>query len=880
MFPNEPHSWLRKFKTQVTAILTVIGLVILLILSSFRAVQALPYAVPQQSDPLIANLSNLPNDAPTKGMWSTLQTWPLVAIHAGVLPDGNVITFGTPVGQGVQDGRVFDIWDPRQGFTAASHQTTVNAQGVDSFCAAATHLPSGSLLVSGGNAPLAGSLFSPLTDTASPTASLNYQRWYASLITLADGRALITGGSQPYAAGGFNDPTGYIANSSVSMTPEVFAPATGWQPLSGATSRDAFGPDYNRYFYPRNWVAPNGKVFGISTETMWYLDPSGSGSVQVLGKFKSAPSETTRPNVGPTSTAVMYDTGKILQVGGNGYNNDVPSTSSNSATVVDITGAPTVRDTTPMNFGRQWAESTVLPNGQVLVSGGTRYGNNGDPDAVHATEIWNPQTGQWTVGASEETVRVYHATAILLPNGTVLTAGGGVPGPVTNLNAAVYYPPYLFTTVNGKTQLASRPKILSLDSNKMPYNTTFQAQMATSEPISKVTLIGLSNGTHSFNSGQRLYNVSFTQKNQVLSLKTPANGNQAPPGYYLVSAVNASGVPSSGAIVAVGNNTVTPPGTASPSSDMTVVNNNGSSIQYTNWSYIQDPNALQGDVHATSVAGASASFNFSGTQVALYGGYTEDSGLFDIYLDGIKVATIDQYRPLPRTYKQLLWQSGALTDGAHTLRIVNTGQKNAASTNTWVNLDSLAYVPPVVTWSVCAQENQTCAFTGTKTVRFGANGVYATKSLTNGTLCSNSVFGDPIYGAAKQCEISSVAPPPWTFCAYENGVCTFSGTQTVRYGANGTFYSGTFASSVACTNAIFGDPTPGLPKQCESSSTVSPDWTLCAPENGFCSFTGTKTVRYGANGAYSTKTFTNGTGCNNVVFGDPAPGVYKQCEVK
>src|SRR5262249_48337745 len=55
-------------------------------------------------------------------------------------------------------------------------------------------------------------------------------------------------------------------------------------------------------------------------------------------------------------------------------------------------------------------------------------------------------------------------------------------------------------------------------------------------------------------------------------------------------------------------------------------------------------------------------------------------------------------------------------------------------------------------------------------------------------------------------------------------------------------------------------------------------WVHCADENGFCSFRGTATVRYGADGKYATKTFTDGTRCTNDVFGDPAFGRVKTCD--
>jgi serine protease len=64
-----------------------------------------------------------------------------------------------------------------------------------------------------------------------------------------------------------------------------------------------------------------------------------------------------------------------------------------------------------------------------------------------------------------------------------------------------------------------------------------------------------------------------------------------------------------------------------------------------------------------------------------------------------------------------------------------------------------------------------------------------------------------------------------------------------------------------------------------SLSGVGLTWVKCAVEGGFCSFSGTKTVRYGIGTSWYTKTLTNGTGCNNTVFGDPAHGYVKECDI-
>jgi len=128
-----------------------------------------------------------------------------------------------------------------------------------------------------------------------------------------------------------------------------------------------------------------------------------------------------------------------------------------------------------------------------------------------------------------------------------------------------------------------------------------------------------------------------------------------------------------------------------------------------------------------------------------------------------------------------------------------------------------------------------------------------------------------------------VPPPAnWTFCATEGGVCAFTGTMEVRYGANGSFFSKTLTNGTACTNAVFGDPAPDTPKQCAIGARSTPppmEWTFCAPENGVCAFSGTIDVRYGANGSFVFKTLTDGTACTNRVFGDPAPDVSKTCSL-
>lgn len=123
------------------------------------------------------------------------------------------------------------------------------------------------------------------------------------------------------------------------------------------------------------------------------------------------------------------------------------------------------------------------------------------------------------------------------------------------------------------------------------------------------------------------------------------------------------------------------------------------------------------------------------------------------------------------------------------------------------------------------------------------------------------------------------APTGYTPCAAQNGTCSFSGTESVAYGANGIYSYTTATGGASCTDAALGDPDYGFVKSCYLGAvTAGPSGTaFCAPENGLCSFPGTRTVAYGAGGSFTTKSLTGGTPCTNAVFGDPDFGVAKAC---
>jgi hypothetical protein len=192
-------------------------------------------------------------------------------------------------------------------------------------------------------------------------------------------------------------------------------------------------------------------------------------------------------------------------------------------------------------------------------------------------------------------------------------------------------------------------------------------------------------------------------------------------------------------------------------------------------------------------------------------------------------------------------------------------------------------------WVFCAYETQLCSFTGTENVRYGANGVYVFKTLTDGTMCTNSVFGDPLFGVAKQCYIQCQSGTfTITASAGSGGTISPSGSVQIACGGSQTFTitpsSGYQVNSILVDGTNMGALTTYTFSNVTANHTISASfalsWVFCADEDQLCSFTGTRSVRYGANGVYVFKTLTNGTMCTNSVFGDPLVGVEKQCYIQ
>jgi hypothetical protein len=468
-----------------------------------------------------AQVAAAPQDV---GQWGPVVDWPVVAINVALLPNGKVLAYDS-IGDNatetypVQDHTRATVWDP-----ATGTQTPVDVNtGYNIFCSGFAHLVDGRMFVAGGNKDqqlngiVQTHLFDPLTNLWSLGPNMAAGRWYPTVTALDNGEMLITSGRVD--------------------TPEVRTLAGGLRSLSTAS--------LSLPLYPWMDVAPNGRAFYSGPDqTLRALNTAGTGVWQTFGQR-----DTINRDYGGHA---LFDVGKELIAGGG------PSTTD--ARVVDINGStPQVTPTAPMAYGRRQLNLTVLADGTVLATGGNSSGASlVDLNAgVYPAELWNPATGQWLTLAAMQVTRQYHSTALLLPDGRVLSAGGGICGTCDQVgylgkNAEIFSPPYLF---DADGTLALRPTI-----DAAPAATSYGASMdiTTGNPASirKVAFVRLGAATHANNMEQRYIPLSFTAGSTSLTTTAPANADIAPPGYYMLFIIDANGVPSVARMVNIQGNSL------------------------------------------------------------------------------------------------------------------------------------------------------------------------------------------------------------------------------------------------------------------------------------------------------------------------------------
>ncbi|TDD26779.1 DUF1929 domain-containing protein [Kribbella turkmenica] len=461
-------------------------------------------------------------DPAVSGTWSGVIDTPVVPVFNATLPNGKVLMWDS-VGEGPAESysdQSFTraaVWDP-----VTNTSRRVDVQGYNIFCAGYAQLSNGTVLVAGGNrdASLNGlrktHLFDWRTETWRRGPDMAAERWYPSVTALPNQEALIQGGGPE--------------NAEVHQTNQWIRLLTGFTTPSSR-------------LYPLLTVRPDGNVDMVGTSAVMRTLRTSAAGAQVGTATRDAIDRDY-------ASFATIRIGKTLVAGGGVVAEDgkvgVPT---RTAVIVDSNGPATASPTGSMATGRRQHNLTVLADGDALATGGMNAvmsdGNVNLAAPVYAAELYDTETGTWRTLAAANRIRQYHSAALLLPDGRVMTGGGGICGECQRVgylekNVEYFTPPYLY---GADGQLAARPEITAAPASAS-YGSIFSVSSPQAGSITKVGLVGLGAPTHGDDQGQRYVPLSFTAAGTTLSISSPAGVNLAPPGYYMLFVVDSNGIPS------------------------------------------------------------------------------------------------------------------------------------------------------------------------------------------------------------------------------------------------------------------------------------------------------------------------------------------------
>lgn len=412
------------------------------------------------------------------------------------------------------------------------------------------------------------------------------RRWYPTLVTQPDGKLFIAGGVSKLV---FNsnalDPRASDAVPKNVRASETYDPATERWSTNGTAGERSLP------LFARMHLLPNGEVFFGGDGQQW--NPAGEDVDELQWNFHAAYNPATKtwrtlnsPNAMGSYAArsgafsvllplkAPYDQAKVLMGGG------TLGVSPGSYVAQKVTEIVTLKEddsgdngmggwrsdsraSPDLNIARWYSSGVVLPNGEVLaINGGDRDDviRPGSAGAVRTPELWDGTA--WTTLAPGARDRVYHNSAVLLPDGSVLI-GGHAPINEGNGNANPnndemglnnnlrdpsferFFPPYLYR--------GARPELKTAPTAAHNGGSITATIEPGSEPITKMVLTRLPSPTHTTDADARTVEVGFTTAESGVSLTTTAlpGASVLPPGYYYLFALSASGVPSIAKIVRV-----------------------------------------------------------------------------------------------------------------------------------------------------------------------------------------------------------------------------------------------------------------------------------------------------------------------------------------
>jgi hypothetical protein len=457
----------------------------------------------------------------------------------------------------------------------------------DLWCGGHTFLADGKLLFVGGTNyyppppdPFYGGLkeaylFDPFTETWERLPDMQVGRWYPTLIRLADDQVLTVSGLE------YRIPTDApksniwkilyelltLTKERIVRLQEVFDPSTKtWRALAEGRVLP---------LYPRLHLLPDGDVFYSGVFNTHFLTPGRFPSARwspqtekwtdLGGRHWEKNREegisvllALRPpeykpqiliagggthNVGRSLMALLHSIGKDSWASFFSFLTHVQDTVER----IDLSKPnPGWELTSRMHHPRIHANGVLLPDGKVLVVGGMASYDHHDTDlhgAILEAELYDPSSNTWTRMAAQQKARVYHSTAILLPDGRVLSMGSNPRAKMIEKSIEIFSPPYLFC--------GERP-VITRSPDLIAYDQSFSVTVDHARQIRQVVLMRPEVLTHVTNTDQRLLELNFTTAdNEILQVQGPPTPAHMPGGYCLLFLLNHDGIPSIGKFLKV-----------------------------------------------------------------------------------------------------------------------------------------------------------------------------------------------------------------------------------------------------------------------------------------------------------------------------------------
>ncbi|MFF9850663.1 discoidin domain-containing protein [Streptomyces litmocidini] len=475
-----------------------------------------------------------PADPAVHGSWSRITGFPLVPVASAVLPGDKLLAWSAYAldrfggSNGYTQTAILDLR------TGKVTQRRIDNTGHDMFCPGIAMLADGRVLVTGGSNAQKASIYDPATDTWSATTDMNIARGYQAMTLISTGEAFVLGGSWSGAAG---DKSG-----------EVWSPDTRtWRKLPGVPASPAMTADPRGPYRADNhmwlYATSGGKVLQLGpSKQMNWITTGGNGSITSAGTRADSQDAMT-------GNAVAYDIGKLLTLGGSPAYENAPATRRAYTVSVDGDRATAAR-TGDMGHARAFGNSVVLPDGKVAVFGGQSYPVPfSDATSVLTPELWDPATGRFTPLASMAIPRNYHSVANLLPDGRVFSGGGGLCGDcaTNHPDGAVFTPPYL---LNADGSPKPRPVITGGVPPRAAAGTSLT--VTTEGPVASFVLMRAAAATHSTDNDQRRVPLKSTATGTgTYTVSLPADTGVVLPGTYMLFALDARGVPSTARFITV-----------------------------------------------------------------------------------------------------------------------------------------------------------------------------------------------------------------------------------------------------------------------------------------------------------------------------------------